>query len=222
MEDELLFLHPVGGGKHLERLGKIVLQLLAQKTDPGDLRQGDALKPRGSVERKEVRGDRVLSACGHLARLHSDNGARDLCSAGEGRFHGFPARLRQERRQGRVLREVQGEAFESTGDGVPRRVGDAGNGPAIHVTKDKALQEVVDLAGGKGELHAGVPVHHAVVLEVPDAAGEQHEARERNHGVLFLGLRCRGKRKRGERKQREHRNARGWAREPRRVRGQGA
>ena len=69
MQHDLLLLHAVGGGKHLEGLGQVVLQLLAQEPDPCDVRQGEAGDARGRVEGQEVAGHGLLGARSATCRV---------------------------------------------------------------------------------------------------------------------------------------------------------
>src|SRR5262249_5459392 len=82
----------------------------------------------------------------------------------------------------RVLRQVEGEAFEGQIEGVAVVVGDGVDLAAAAVLEDEAFEEVVDVGQGEVEVDAGVAVDEALALEGGDAAAEEHDVGDRQFG----------------------------------------
>ncbi len=115
--------------------------------------------------------DRAL----HLGRLDAE-AERDLRAA----------ELAEQFGQRRVARDVDLEAAQRLGDRVLARVGDRRDLPVVEVLEDEALEDVVDLLRLEPQLGRAVAPDGAEVLEVADAAGEEHHDLHR-HLSLWLG-----------------------------------
>ena len=78
-----------------------------------------------------------------------------------------------------IAGQVDGEDFERPLDGGVAVVADGGDVAAAQVLQHHALEQVVDVLDGEGQVDAGVALDLALALEVADAAGEQHHLRDR-------------------------------------------
>ena len=94
-------------------------------------------------------------------------------------FDFFAAGLLHDLAQARVVGQVDGETLQGFLDGVMAVVADGRNVAAAAILEHHALQEVVDVLNGEGEVDAGVAVHLTLALKVADAAGEEDHLRDR-------------------------------------------
>src|SRR5262249_14873764 len=108
--------------------------------------------------------------------------------------------------------EVDREAAQGAVDGVVAVVGDGGDTSLVReVLQDHALDQVVDVLLGEGQVNASVAFHFARTREVSHAGIEQDDAadRQRLH-ALQLWPRVRGRRGgRGQQHGTDGRGARG-------------
>src|SRR5207302_6089193 len=84
----------------------------------------------------------------------------------------FAAGLVEDLRQGGVCGEVDGEGLQCLVDGVVAVVGNRADVTAAEVLQDHALEQVVNVLHGEGEVHPGVSLHRSFPLEVTDAAAK--------------------------------------------------
>src|SRR5262249_49085183 len=124
--------------------------------------------------------DDLVFAHGLALFLNADDDAAEglladdpLGVGGSDEFDLFAAGLSEEVGERRVLRQVEGEAFEGQIEGVAVVVGDGVDLAAAAVLEDEAFEEVVDVGQGEVEVDAGVAVDEALALEVADAAAEE-------------------------------------------------
>src|SRR5207248_2139742 len=80
--------------------------------------------------------------------------------------------------EGGVVAQVEGEGAQGPLGRLLAVVADGGQLALAGVLEDQALEQVVDVRGGEGQLDPGVPLDGALALEVAQAAGEEDDLRQ--------------------------------------------
>jgi len=148
-------------GAHRQRLNALVGQQVQHHLGQGraDPALGDDLVLSLDVE--NCSADRLGGLCDHLR----------------------PAKLPQQLAQVRVAAQVDREALEGPDQRVLRGVVDVRDRSSVQIHHDHRLEDVIHLLARKVQAHHRVPFHLAAMLEVPHAAGEEHNSADGQLGL---------------------------------------
>jgi hypothetical protein len=84
-----------------------------------------------------------------------------------------------------VIVQIDSEAGERLRDRFPAVIAYRRHTAAIEILQNHALEKVVDIRLGKGEIDAGIALDFAATGEVADAAVEEDYSRHRQRGSRF-------------------------------------
>ena len=186
VEGDGLLLRVVAEGDHLQRLAELAIQdriQEAQALDVGQLHLAHAL---GTPEVELLHLDDAIFANRLLLFLHADDGAGHGAGLAGGRllkdhFDLLAARLVEDLGQRGIAAEVDGEGLERLLDGRLAVEADGTDLAAAEVLDNEALEQVVDILDGEGEVDVRIALDVAFALEIADAAIEEDDA---GHGEL--------------------------------------
>src|SRR5262249_34699231 len=134
-------------------------------------------------------------------RFHADDDAGERAwlrgvGLGQSQLDALAAGLVDELAKGWIVGQVEGESFQRALDRFLAVVADGADLAVARILQDKALEQIVDVGGGEGEVDARVAFDLAFALKVADAAAEEDDLGQRqgrrrgpNRTAVFAGRR---------------------------------
>src|SRR5262249_11352100 len=143
----------------------------------------NAAQAFGTEKIQEIDIHHAILAGGLALRFHAHDDAGErarlrVVALLKGDFDALTAGLIDELAEAGILGQIEREALERLLHGVLAVVADGSDLAAAGVVKHEALEQVVDVLHGEGQVDALVTVDFALALEVADAAGKQHGLRD--------------------------------------------
>ena len=176
-----------GGGDRRQRFDQFLLKLGIVEFDFGDFIKFD--RPNRSAGKQEGENrhfDDLFLPRRFLFFLDGEDRPRDL-SFGKSRGHARAAKLGKQIAERRRTAQIHLKTLERMRQRLLAAVRDGGDFPAVEVFEQEALENVVDLLGLEVKFGITVPFDGAIMLEIPDAAGVEHDFLHR-HRLLVGGL----------------------------------
>lgn len=141
----------------------------------------------GGIQCQRGCRDRI---CPRRAHFHADDGAahgfrrwRLFFLIGDTVLHGhgdlLAARLVQDLTKGRIAGQVQGKTAQELVQRIAAVIADGIDFAAADIFQHQTFQQIIDIAGCKGQFEFLLSRHFTAALEIADAAIEQHHLAHR-------------------------------------------